>query len=71
MSKSLSVTIVVLLIFFVALPKLLQQSFSAATAEKNVGFTGQLAHICLQLYKLRDRVLLRKKENMPSQPAVA
>lgn len=70
MSKSLSVTIVVLLIFFVALPKLLQQSFSAATAEKNVGFTGQLAHTCVQLYKLRDS-FAEKKENMPSQPAVA
>ena len=61
MSKTLSETILVLLILSVALAKLLQRSCSAAKNEKN-GLTGQLPDKCVQLYELGDKVLLKKRK---------
>lgn len=61
MSKTLSATILVLLIPSVALPKLLQQSSSAAKNEK-AGLTGQPPDKCVQLYELGDKVLLKKRK---------
>lgn len=61
MSKTLSAAILVLLIPSVALPKLLQQSCSAAKNEKN-GFTGQLPDKCVQLHELGGKVFLKKIE---------
>lgn len=64
MSKTLSATILVLLIPSVALPKLLQRSSSAAKngEKKNGGLTGQLPDKCVQLYELGDKVLLKRRK---------
>lgn len=59
MSKTLSAAILVLLIPSVALPKLLQQSCSAAKNEKN-GSTGQLPDKCAQLHELGGKVFSEK-----------
>lgn len=62
MSKTLSATILVLLIPSVALPKRLQWSCSAAKNEKKNGLTGQLPDKCVQACELGDKVLLKKRK---------
>lgn len=64
MSKTLSVTILVLLIPSVALPKLLQRCCCAAKSgkKKHSGLTGQLPDNRVQLYELGDKVLLKKRK---------
>ena len=53
MSKTLSATILVLLILSVALPKLLQRSRSAAkSGGGKKGLAGQRPEKCVQLYEV-------------------